>query len=223
MPWNGSAGSSLHAPLKSKTGAASRSDGASSVVIDSALRSISQLAALINNMPGKYEHEMAFDLLIPVCRISHDLLSLPRRSEDVLLPSPLNTPLSAITELVRISALALVATVISTTSGDDLYCTAYRSGAWQDILRRTEREDWDGREELRLWVLVVQSTMDLGPVRAWLVDEIMDAMGSLSLRTWDELVSCLHQVGWVRHLAMQEMERLRLNVEARLVRESDVV
>lgn len=209
----------IHATLTSITRAASRPDDASSVVIDSALRSISQLAALINNMTGKCEHEMAFDLLIPVCRISHDLLSLPRRNEDVLLPSPPKTPLSAIAELVRVSSLALVATVISTTSGDDLYCTAYRSGAWQDVLRHTEREDWAGREELRLWVLVVQSTMDLGPVRAWLVDEIMDAMGSLSLRTWDELVSCLHQIGWVRHLAMREMERLRMNIQARLVRE----
>ena len=204
-----------------RPGIASLPDKISSIVINSAIESALRLAVLLNHMPRNSAHQMALDLLIPVCKIAHDILSLPRLhygglEKERQYAVPQRMPISAAAELVRITALALVATVITTTSGDDLYCAVYRRGHVRDLLVCTKAESRAGWGHLRLWVLVVQALMEIEPARAWLLDEVMDAMDSLAIRSWECLVSCLHQIAWVEGAATQEMARFKYEIEERL-------
>ncbi|KAF4460086.1 alcohol dehydrogenase [Fusarium albosuccineum] len=220
MPVYAASGSFTHKPSTTSS-IASLTGNSPSLVIDSAMKSASQLAVLLNHLPKHSVHQMGLDLMIPVCKIAHDILSLPRAEyadidkgrHSAISRTP---PVSAAAELVRISALALVSTVITTTSGDDLYCAVYRGRLERGLLAYTKAEGWAGRRQLMLWALVIQALMEIEPARPWLLDEIMDAMDSLSLDSWDELVSCLHQTAWVTHAAMQEMTRLKHDVEGRL-------
>lgn len=200
-------------------------DDASSFVINSAIQSAFHLADLLNNVPRGCAREMALDLMIPVSQIAHDILSLPRLCHTLdggkhcaILS---RTPASAVAELVRLSALSLVSTVITTTSGDDLYCAIYRRSLAGDLLLYTKASSraWAGREQLKMWVLVIQVMMETRPARRWLMDEIMATMDSLSLRSWEDLVSCLYRVAWVKHAAMREMVRLKSDIEERLAAE----
>lgn len=195
----------------------------SSIVIDSAIRSSSRLAALLNHMPRYGEHQMTLELLIPVCNIAHDILSLPRldpgsRDGGTHWALMQRNPVTAAAELVRVSALALISTVITTTSGDNLYCAVYRRGLGKDLLLYTKAEGWVAGERLKLWVMVVQVIMATESTRDWFLDEIMDTIYSLSLRSWEDLLSCLGQVAWVAHAATQGMARLKSDIEQRLAR-----
>ncbi|RYP06269.1 hypothetical protein DL764_003245 [Monosporascus ibericus] len=190
------------------------------VVIDSALNSASQLATLLNHMWNA--NRMTLDLLIPLCTLAHNVLSLPRmtnyigpneRKQEAMLRM---TPVCAAVELVRISVLALLSNVITTTSGDNLYCAAHRRSHVRQLLMQCESKVWAGWAELKLWVLIIQILMEAGSARLWFMDEIMNIMSCLSLQSWDDLMSCLRQVVWVEKAAIQEVTQLRCDIEARL-------
>ncbi|KAK1766362.1 hypothetical protein QBC33DRAFT_94613 [Phialemonium atrogriseum] len=190
------------------------------VVIDSALNSASQLATLLNHTWNT--NRITLDLLIPICTLVHNVLSLPRmtnciglneRAQEAILQM---TPVCAAVELVRISVLALLSTVITTTSGDNLYCAAHRRSHVRQLLTQCEAKVWAGWAELKLWVLIIQTLMEAGSARLWFMDEIMNIMSCLSLHSWDDLMSCLRQVVWVEKAAIQEMAQLRCDIEARL-------
>ncbi|KAI9162905.1 alcohol dehydrogenase [Paramyrothecium foliicola] len=201
-------------------------DDISPTIIENALDSATRLSALLNHMQRSDAQQMALDIMIPVCQVAHDLLSLPRLEhggfvEDSYRAMSEATPLAAVAELIRISALALVSTVITTASEDELYCAAYRRGHERNLLLYTDAENWAGREHLRLWVLVIQTLMEMGPDRAWYLDEILHTMEVLLLRSWEDLVLCLYRIAWVTHVAMKEMACLKSDIEERLARQSD--
>jgi hypothetical protein len=183
--------------------ATSSLDGTAIEVIDDALHAASQLAALLNHEWDA--QRMTLDLLLPASAITHTVLSLPR-------PMQFNTtsPLCATAELVRMSVLAMLSTVITTTSSHTLYCVGRRRTHARELLARCGHV-WIWAE-LRLWVLVIQALIETSP-RAWLLDEITEAMANLSLRSWDELVTTLQQVVWVDKAAMTEMQQLRDDLE----------
>lgn len=190
--------------------------------MDSALSSASQLATLLNDTWNA--NRMTLDLLIPVCMLLHDVLSLPRMTRCVS-PNPeaqdatlRMTPVCAAVELVRLSVLALLSTVVTTTSGDNLFRVAHFRSHVRQLLTHCETGVWAGWPELKLWVLIIQASMEEESARSWFVDEIVDAMSYLSLESWDGLMSCLRQIAWVEKAAMEEMEQLRLDIEARLAR-----
>jgi hypothetical protein len=172
-------------------------------VIDGALHAASQLAALLNHEWDA--QRMTLDLLLPVSAITHIVLSLPR-------PMQFNTtsPLCAIAALVRMSVIAMLSTVITTTSGDTLYCVGRRRTHARELLVQCEHV-WVWAE-LKMWVLVIQALIETGP-RAWLLNEITEAMAGLSLSSWDELVATLQRVVWVDKAAMTEMQHLRNELE----------
>lgn len=161
---------------------------------------------------------MTLGLLIPVCTIAHDVLSLPSFTYDG--PSAKRqgamsqiTPVCATAELVRISVLSLLSTVMTTTSGDSLYCATHRRGHVRQLLMQTDDGVWDECEELKLWVLVIQTLMEAGSARLWLLDQITHAMSLLLLRSWDDLMSCIRQVTWIEKAATQEMAQLKSDIE----------
>ncbi|KAH6682212.1 hypothetical protein F5X68DRAFT_24476 [Plectosphaerella plurivora] len=179
-------------------------DNAAILVIDGALDAATQLATLLNRTWDA--QKLTLDLLLPVTAITHTVLSLPR-------PMQFNTsPLCAAAELVRMSVLAMLSTVITTTSGDTFYCEERRRKHAGELLVQSGAV-W-ACAELRLWVLVIQALVEPGP-RNWLLDEITSTMVSLSLRSWDDLMGTLQQVVWVDRAAMEEMEQLREDIEAR--------
>ena len=195
------------------------------MVIDCALKSTRDLAALLNQVSRKDASPLTLDLLIPLCMIAHNVLSLPRftttfadysldsqRREAVLQ----GTPLCSAAELVRISALTLFSMVMSTTSADNLYCPLHRGETVRHLLVHAYDEAWIGREEWKLWVLVIQTLMETGSARPWFLGQIQDVMGSLSLRSWGDLILCLYQVAWFERAAMKEMIQLKSEIERRL-------
>lgn len=185
---------------------ASSLDDTALAVIESALHSASQLATLLNHAWNA--NRLTLDLLIPVCSLTHEALSLPRMT--------VMTPVCAAVELVRISVLALLSTVISTTSGDTLYCAANRRNHVRQMLTQCDAGVWAEWTELKLWVLIIQTLMEAGSARIWFLDKVMSTMSSLSLQSWDDLMSCLRQVVWVEKAAMPEMALLRGDIEERL-------
>ena len=195
------------------------------LVIESALNSASQLATLLNHT-WNANNSMTLDLLIPVCTLTHDVLSLPRmtncigpneRAQEAILLR-MTPGFAAVAELVRISVLALLSTVITTTSDDNLYCPAQRRSHVRQLLTQCDAKVWAGWAELKLWVLIIQTLMEAGSARLWFMDEIMNTMSCLSLQSWDDLMSCLRQVVWVEKAAIQEMAQLRCDIEERLAR-----
>jgi len=161
--------------------------------------------------------------MIPVCQLAHDVLSLPRleKGSHGEGKGPLASSgrqLSAVAELVRLSTLAMLSTVITTTSEDEHFCATprQRQGYARNLLARTEPGDWAGRELTKLWVLVIQALMETGPTRALFLDDIMGTMEILSLHSWEDITSGLRQVAWTGPAAAKEMACLRRDVEARL-------
>lgn len=164
---------------------------------------------------------MALDLLIPVCTVAHDVLALPRltygktstRRPEAMFQI---TPACAAAELIRISVLSMLSTVITTTSGDSLYCATRRKFPMQQLVTLTEEGVGIGWEELRLWVIVIQTLMETGSARLWCLDQITHAMSLLLLRSWDDLMCCIRQVIWIEKAAILEMAQLKSDIETRL-------
>ncbi|KAG9253145.1 uncharacterized protein F5Z01DRAFT_175790 [Emericellopsis atlantica] len=198
-------------------------DDSLACLIDRAIQSASNLASLLNGLPRCSAEQMALDLMIPVCQLAHDALSLPRLEQDShgegkgFLASS-GRRLSAVAELVRISTLAMLSTVITTTSEDDLFCATprRRQGYARDLLARTEDGDWAGRELTKLWVMVIQALMETGPTRVLFLDDIIETMELLSLHSWEDVMSGLRQVAWTAPAAAKEMACLKGDIEARL-------
>jgi len=164
---------------------------------------------------------MTLDLLIPVCTIAHDVLALPRltygkpstRRPEAMFQI---TPACAAAELIRISVLSMLSMVITTTSGDSSYCATRRKFPMQQLVTLTEEGVGIGWEELRLWVIVIQTLMETGSARLWCLDQITHAMSLLFLRSWNDLMCCIRQVIWIEKAAILEMAQLKSDIETRL-------
>jgi len=116
-------------------------------------------------------------------------------------------------ELVRISVLALLRTVIITTSGDKLYRKSHEKDLARKLLSEVGDEFWKGHEEIQLWVLVIQTLTETGSSRPWFLDQISRVM---SLQSWDYLMYSLHQVVWIENIALQEMALLKSELQRHL-------
>ena len=183
----------------------STSDEASTAIIDSALSTAKELATLLSSSwNGK---RLTLDLMMPVCTLTHIVLSLPRMT--------VMTPASAAAELVRVSVLAMLSTVISTMSGDMLYCAVLRKIDPRMLFAQCEAGAWNGWTELKMWLLAIQALLhaESGSIRSWLLDEMVATMSTLSLQSWDGFMSSLHKVVWVEKAATQELVRLRCDLE----------
>jgi hypothetical protein len=185
-------------------------------ILRSTIQCAARLATLLNKLPRGTAQQMGLELLVPVCQITHDLLSLPRYSHG----TDTRRPLAAAAELIRLAAIALVSTVITCTSGDYLYYAANRRGPVRDLLIDANEEGWAGIGQLRLWMLVVHTTMETGPTRSQFLEEVVTLMRMMRLRSWQDLSDCLYQVAWFKHTATAEMECLKTDVEA-ILRRSD--
>ncbi|KAH7151519.1 hypothetical protein DER46DRAFT_563178 [Fusarium sp. MPI-SDFR-AT-0072] len=99
-------------------------------VIDGALTSANQVAVLLNEV--WHVGPFALDLLIPVCALAHQVLSLQRmNSIQKRHDSPRATSTGIFAEIVRISAVCLFALVMTQASGDVLYVLVLQSpGIW---------------------------------------------------------------------------------------------
>jgi hypothetical protein len=165
---------------------------------------------MLNTLPGGSARQMGLELLIPVCQIAHDLLSLPRYSPS----TDTHRPLAAAAELVRLSAIALMSTVITCTSGDYLYYAANRRGPINDLMVEAHGGGWAGLDHLKLWALVIQTMMELGPKRSQYLDEIKMLMRTLGLCSWQGLLHCLHRIAWLTDAATEDLAHLKNDIEA---------
>lgn len=186
-----------------------------STVIDNSLQSASQLAALLTDVCQK--SGMKLDLLIPSCTMAHQVLSLPRIDYPTRERGMNSSwPISGVAELIRLSALSLFAVVVTQTSGEAIYVASRRQAPVKLLLTQISENIWSGRQELKLWVLVVHSCIETGSSRLWLVDQIVQVMSLLGLRSWTDLMSCLRRVVWIEKIALSGMAQLRSDVETSL-------
>ncbi|KAJ3475536.1 hypothetical protein NLG97_g9423 [Lecanicillium saksenae] len=203
------------------------SDQAARGVVESALKSASQLGFLLNRFGA--QGQMSINLLLPVCKITHDVLSLPslpgasRSSSRSSSVSSLNhevdlhtTPACAMAELVRITVLSMVRIIMAKTSGDDLYCANSPSHILRQLLQQTADKDWKKCNDIRLWILATQTLLERGPLRHWLLDEIVRVTSLLSIKSYKAVVTCLQKVVWIDKLITQEMAQLKLDIEGLL-------
>ena len=202
---------------------------ASAVVITVALRSASRLAHLLNNLPPRSPHQMASDILMSTLRLTHDILSTHEHDEETSEDGNNNDPrarttVSAVGQLVRFSALTLVATVITTVSGTDMFCASFRKDHVPDLVSRAELEGWtQWGPSLKIWVLTIQISMESGSVREMYLDGIMDAMDALSINSWEGLRSHMRRIALIELAAMDEMAKLKSDIDRRLANASNVL
>lgn len=194
-------------------------DRMSLAAMETYLLSASQLAILLSQLSG--QAFTALDMLHPVSTIAYHVMSLPgpRHGPDHWKDDSATrhiSPICAIAELVRSSVLTLVSIVIATTSGDTHYLTRQRDRPIRFLFTQTDDGIWESCGELRLWVLVIQSLIEKRSERSWFLDEIARVMSLLSVTSWSQVVSALHNVTWIERVALKEMVRLRLDVESRL-------
>ncbi|KAF4445788.1 hypothetical protein F53441_10537 [Fusarium austroafricanum] len=126
------------------------SDETAVAVIYGALGPASQLAVLLNQVWKN--SRMKLDLLIPVCTLAHQVLSLPRM--DIMRQDM--SSLTIVAELVRISVISLISLIILQSSGDTIYVAARRDAPVKEFIVLMDDQIWTGRQELKLWVLVIQ-------------------------------------------------------------------
>jgi hypothetical protein len=185
------------------------------MIIDSALQLASQLAALLTDVCQN--SRMKLDLLIPSCTVAHQVLTLPcmdySTRKGVMESSWF---ISGVAELIRLSVLSLFAMVVTQTSGEAIYVASRRKAPVKLLLTQIDDNIWTGRQELRLWVLVIHSCIETGSSRLWFLDQIAQVMSLLRLRSWADLMSCLRRVVWIEKIALSEMAQLRSDVEGSL-------
>ncbi|KAJ6779316.1 hypothetical protein PWT90_02499 [Aphanocladium album] len=205
------------------------SDPAARSVIESAFKSASQLAFLLNRFGA--QGQMSVNLLLPVCRITHEILSLPslpcssRSSSRSSSVASLEgggdrhtTPAGAMAELVRLTVLSMVRIVMAKTSGDDLYCANNAGLVLRQLFQQTADQDWKKCNDIRLWILATQTLLERGPLRHWFLDEMIRTMSLLSIKSYKSLVPCLQKVVWIDKLTTQEMAQLKLDIDGLLAR-----
>ncbi|KAF4418826.1 hypothetical protein FACUT_11697 [Fusarium acutatum] len=181
-------------------------------VIDDALISTNQVAVLLNEV--WHVSPFALDLLIPVCALAHQVLSLQRMNS---IPKRNGfshaTSTEILAEIVRISAVSLFALVMTQSSGDALYVAARRNNSVKQLMAQLDEEVWKGKEELKLWVLVIQVCMGVGTSEPWYLDQITQIMSRIRLRSWEDLMDCLRKVAWVEKVSPLEMTHLQSDIE----------
>ncbi|KAF5617511.1 uncharacterized protein FTJAE_12640 [Fusarium tjaetaba] len=180
-------------------------------VIDGALTSTKQVAVLLNEV--WLDSPFALDLLIPVCALAHQVLSLQRINS---IPKRDGfshaTSTGILAAIVRISAVSLFALVMTQSSGDALYVAARRNHSVKQLMEQLDDRFWEGKEELKLWVLVIQVCMGVGPSKPWHLDQITRTMSRIRLRAWEDLMDCLRKVVWVEKVSPLEMTHLRSDI-----------
>ncbi|KAF5561807.1 hypothetical protein FNAPI_3495 [Fusarium napiforme] len=180
-------------------------------VIDGALTSTNQVAVLLNGV--WLDSPFALDLLIPVCALAHQVLSLQRINS---IPErdgfSQATSTEILAEIVRISAVSLFALVMTQSSGDALYVAARRNDSVEQLMTQLDDRFWERKEKLKLWVLVIQVCMGVGFLKTWYLDQITQTMSRIRLRSWEDLMDCLRKVVWVEKVSPLEMTHLRSDI-----------
>ncbi|EXL69325.1 hypothetical protein FOPG_14728 [Fusarium oxysporum f. sp. conglutinans race 2 54008] len=133
--------------------------------------------------------------------------SIPRRHNS---PSATSTGLFA--EIIRVSAVSLFALVTTQASGDALYVAARRNTSVKHLMAQLDDNIWKSKEELKLWVLVIQVCMGVGSSKPWYLDQITQTMSRVRLRSWEDLMDCLRKVVWVEKVSPLEMTHLRSDI-----------
>ncbi|KAF5987927.1 hypothetical protein FCOIX_720 [Fusarium coicis] len=180
-------------------------------IIDGALTSASQVAILLNEV--WHVSPFALDLLVPVCALAHQVLSLQRINSIARRDGLWNARSTGIlAEIVRISAVSLFALVMTQSSGDALYVAARRNTSAEQLMAQLGDKFWEGKEELKLWVLVIQVCMGVGSSKPWYLDQITQTMSRIRLHSWEGLMDCLRKVVWVEKVSPLEMTLLRSDI-----------
>lgn len=180
-------------------------------VIDGALTSANQVAVLLNEVWRV--SPFALDLLIPVCALAHQVLALQRmNSIQKRHNSPSATSTGLFAEIIRVSAVSLFALVTTQASGDALYVAARRNTSVKHLMAQLDDKIWKGKEELKLWVLVIQVCMGVGSSKPWYLDQITQTMSRVQLQSWEDLMDCLRKVVWVEKVSPLEMTHLRSDI-----------
>lgn len=145
----------------------------------------------------------------------HDLLSLPRYvalpEHDSILGSQM-----AMREAIRLAALVVVSLIITDCVEDQVNKNLFTAGNFRGrikaSLHKSQKLEWIGLKELKLWVLVIGAVIETGDERAWFVTKIRHSMRECGLDDWDQVIRILKQVAWFDHLAARQMMLLAMDV-----------
>jgi hypothetical protein len=187
------------------------SDPAPTVIIHNSLSYASQLGIVLNKHLA--DNPTDPDFVLPVLSLAHRVLSLPRRTLVTEESITATTQVWALAELVRNVTVSLVCIVVAQTSGDIAYMIPRRDIPFQYLMSLLDDEFWDGKLELKLWLLVVQLCTEASLARTWYLGQIIDTTSRLGRCSWKELMSCLRDVVWIEGLAPLEMAKLQWHIE----------
>ncbi|OBS22625.1 hypothetical protein FPOA_08960 [Fusarium poae] len=184
------------------------------VIIRNSFAYASRVAALLNKQWAENPTDSSF--VLPTCSLAHQALSLPRWN--LVTEEGMGAPahVSALAELVRIATVSLFCIIVSQTSGDLGYIIPRRDVPFQYLMSLIDDKFWEGRLELKLWLLVNQFCVESGLSRIWYLEQIVDTMSQVNLCCWKDLMSCLKEVVWIEGLAPLDMSELRLYVDKQL-------
>ncbi|XEV07109.1 hypothetical protein FSHL1_012396 [Fusarium sambucinum] len=174
----------------------------------------SRVAALLNKQWAENPTDSSF--VLPTCSLAHQALCLPRWDLITEEGTGAMAQLSALAELVRIATVSLFCIIVSQTSGDLGYIIPRRDVPFQYLMSLIDDRFWDGKRELKLWLLVNQFCVEAGSPRIWYLEQLVNTMSQGDLWSWQDLMSSLQEVIWVEGLAPLEMSELRLYMDKRL-------
>lgn len=180
------------------------------------LRQLAQLADHINQAPLSIEHGSTY-LFQALAVLVYDLLAM---SHPLTLHSSVSLATGtkgsmAVREAVRLTALIYVTTILTKSSGDELYCPKKYQGAMMRVISATNDSDWDGLKQLQAWVLVIGALSSDGENRHWMIDRISPLMSSYGWVSWEELLVQVRHIAWNDALATEEQLSLKTQINER--------
>ncbi|KAI1035344.1 hypothetical protein LB504_006114 [Fusarium proliferatum] len=95
---------------------------------------------------------------------------------------------------------------------DSAHLISRRNNSVKQLMAQLDDKFWKGKEELQLWVLVIQVCMGVGSSKPWYLDQITRTMSRIRLRSWEDLMNCLRKVVWIEKVSPLEMTHLRSDI-----------
>lgn len=183
-------------------------------ILTNSLYALFRLSERVSRSPPASSIQDSAGLARELFTIAHDLLAVPMFSNgEVKSMTAKQKKEAAMREAVRQAALASVSCVLTTSSGDNIYCARRRNGRIRRLLVHAGQKIWQGMEALRLWILVVGALFEDPDDRAWLLHQTVSRMRCCGLCNWDDLAAQLRRIAWSDALAIEDTASIKADLE----------
>lgn len=169
------------------------------------LQRVSDLSIFASGIPYENWVEDA-KLVQTICNTSHNILNLPRYGEMPGLGGE-----GALFEAVRLAAVLFITGIACRLCGEtDI---VLRQIGRLEALLKSETFDWEGLEELRLWVYFLGARIEEGEGRLWFISQMCEQLRNMGMEA-KSLRHVLRGISWVDAAMEDDTDSLKKEIEA---------